>query len=135
MDRSPFYAHPDAAARLPPALRPMAEALDLVPACPHWPDGWVPYGYPDAPRQPLVPDAPPFDDVYRGSWRSPGVCLRLALSHPSVPAEVADRLRADHPTQIGADGALYLYGIDRRSQRLNVEAVVERLAATLAGQP
>jgi hypothetical protein len=115
-------------ATLPAELVPYAEALDLRPARPIWDVGWRAYEWP-APIAPLIPDAPPYDGVYRGSWISPGVCVRLDLD--AVPERVRACLHARHPDRIGGDGALYEFGVASSSQRRNRDDAVLALALLL----
>lgn len=126
----PFFLPDDE--RLPPELRPLAAALDLASVRPDFHRGWLAAAWPAAPAEPLRPGAPPYDGVYRGSWLSPGVCLRLDLGHPAVPDAVAERLRARHSERIGADGALYRFGVDSTSQRTNRDEVIAWLRRQVA---
>ena len=113
--------------RLPAELSPYAEALELRPARPCV-DGWKAHEWP-APVVPLIPGAPPFDGIYRGSWISPGVCLRLDLD--AVPEPVRTRLRAQHPERIGSDGAFYEFGIASPSQLRNRDDALIALALAI----
>ncbi len=126
---------PVSPAALPPVLLPFADAMDLVAANPRWDTGWRPWKYDQAPPCPLIPGAPPHDGVYRGSWISPGICLRLDLEHPAVGAQLRTYLRTSFSGQVGGDGGFYEYGIEDRSQRTNREQALARLAARVeAGQ-
>lgn len=134
MSRADPYLDARSLALLPPHLAPLAPALDVVTAAPRSERGWIAFSYPEAPTEPLRPGAPPYDGIYRGSWVSPGVCVRLDLGHPAVPPVLAERLRARFPEQIGLDGAFYEYGIDAPSQRDNRDQAVMRLIEHL-GEP
>ena len=117
--------------KLPPGLLPFADALDAVPARPREDVGWIPHRYDQAPPHPLIPNAPPFDGVYRGSWVSPGMCVRLDLVHASLSAPLRAWLRSRFPEQLGGDDGLYEYGIESRSQRTNLQQALARLAAKI----
>lgn len=116
-------------AKLLPELVPYADALELGPAYPRWGIGWRAHGWP-APIVPLIPGAPPYDGIHRGSWISPGVCLRLDLD--AVPEPLRARLRARYPDHIGADGAFYELGIASSSQRRNRDDALIALALKIA---
>jgi hypothetical protein len=115
-------------ARLPTELVPYADALELRAARPSFEEGWRAHDWP-SPTMPLIPGDPPYDGVYRGSWLSPGVCLRLDLS--ALAAPMAALLRARHPDRVGGDGAFYTFGIAHRSQRLNRDEALLSLALAL----
>ncbi|MDC3956618.1 hypothetical protein [Polyangium jinanense] len=117
--------------KLSPALLPFADALDAVPARPIWEVGWTPHRYDQAPKHPLIPNAPPHDGVYRGSWVSPGICVRLDLMHASVSERLRAWLRSRYPEQLGGDDGFYEYGIESRSQRTNLEQALARLEAKI----
>ncbi|HVK68457.1 MAG TPA: hypothetical protein VM694_28560, partial [Polyangium sp.] len=118
--------------KLLPSLLPFADALDAVPARPTSEEvGWTPHRYDQAPPHPLIPNAPPYDGVYRGSWVSPGMCVRLDLMHPALSERLRAWLRARFPEQVGGDDGFYEYGIESRSQRTNLEQALARLAAKL----
>jgi hypothetical protein len=114
---------------LPAELVPYAEALELRCASPREDRGWIAPGWP-APTVPLIPGAPPYDGRFRGSWISPGVCVRLDLE--AVPEPLRSQLRARHPERIGADGAFYEYGIATSSQRSNRQEALLALALAVA---
>lgn len=122
---------PISLSRLSPTLLPFADALDAVPARPHEEVGWTPYRYDQAPAHPLIPNAPPYDGVYRGSWVSPGICVRLDLMHAALDARLRAWLRSRYPEQVGGDDGFYEYGIESRSQRTNLEQALARLAAKI----
>jgi hypothetical protein len=105
--------------KLPPELVALAAALDIASCRPSWAEGWGCSQFLGAPFWPLIPNAPPFDGVRRASWVSPGVCLRLDLSHPAVPAALREALLDAHPAHVGEGGAFYEYGIESTSQATN----------------
>ncbi len=111
---------------LPSELHLLEAALDIVTCSPRQ-AGWLPPAYPDAPRESLRPGAPPDDGVYRASWLSPGVCVRLDLQHPRVPDSLANQLRKSSPEALGSDEALYVYGVDSTSQRDNRDHALDTL--------
>ncbi|TKD08505.1 hypothetical protein [Polyangium fumosum] len=118
--------------KLSPGLLPFADALDAAPARPMSEDvGWLPYHYAQAPAHPIIPGDPPYDGVYRGSWVSPGICVRLDLTHPSLSARLRAWLRARFPEQVGGDDGFYEYGIESRSQRTNLQQALARLEAKI----
>jgi hypothetical protein len=123
---------PRDAAELPPPLQPLCDAIELVLAAPEYGRGWTAPAYPAAPPHPLREGAPPYDGIYRASWTSPGVCVRLDLAHVAVPAELRALLCAMFPTQVGADEGFYEYGVDHRSQRVNRDYALAQLAAKVA---
>jgi hypothetical protein len=125
--RDAYYLDARSVAQLPSEWKHLVVAADLVCAVPRFDDGWRAFGYPDAPPEPLRAGAPPYDGVHRGSWTSPGVCLRLDLDHPVVPPALRDQLRRRSPDPIGADGAWYRFGVDSTSQRVNRDAAVAEL--------
>lgn len=55
---------------LPAVLAPYEAAITVASAGPR-PDGWHAGRLADAPTVPLVPGAPPYDGVYRGSFTDP----------------------------------------------------------------
>jgi hypothetical protein len=119
--------------RLPVELHPLAEAMAGLTAQPRSARGWTPYGYEDvAPPVPLIPDAPPDDGIYRGSWVSPGICLRIDLTHPAVDDDLRASLEGRFPEQIGKDHGFYEYGVECTSQRGNLEQALARLAQKVA---
>lgn len=116
---------------LPAALVPFAEAIEIVPASTRYATGYHAYGFPQAPHHPLIEGQPPHDGIYRASFISRALCVRLDLRHPSVSEELREQLKREFPEQIGEDQALYEYGVDERvSQRTNRD----RAIATLAGK-
>jgi hypothetical protein len=118
--------------QLPEELASMFEAIDIVSCRVSEAEGWKPHGYPAASRRPVIPGAPPYDGVYRGSWISPGICVRLDLTHPSVPSRVSAGLRERFPSQVGTDDAFYEYGIAASSQRTNRDDALLALALAVA---
>lgn len=119
---------------VPGELRPFVAAIDIV-SCRPSAVGWTSPEHPHAPVEALRPGSPPYDGVYRASWMSPGVCVRLDLDHGCVPPPLVERLRALFPEKLGADGNLYEYGVDFTSQRDNRDYAVDelRLAIVQAG--
>ncbi len=115
--------------KLPEELVPYAEALEMRPARPREDVGWQAYEWP-APPVPLIPGAPPYDGVYRGSWISPGVCVRLDLN--AVPKTIRTHLVTRYPDRIGTDGAFYEFGIALSSQRGNRDEALIALALKIA---
>jgi len=113
---------------LPQELAPYAEVLELRVARPTsvgWETpGWV------APVVPLTPGAPPHDGVYRGSWVSPAICVRLDLAQ--LPPQIADALRVAHPERVGADDGFYELCSASRSQRTNRDDALIALALKVA---
>lgn len=113
---------------LPQELAPYAEAMELRVARPTS-AGWETPGW-AAPVVPLTPGAPPYDGVYRGSWISPAISVRLDLSQ--LPAKLADALRAAHPENVGADDGFYELRSASRSQRTNRDDALLALALKVA---
>ncbi len=111
--------------KLPGELLPYADALEIRPARPRADIGWLAYEWP-APVVPLIPGAPPYDGIYRGSWISRGVCVRLDLN--AVPESIRTYLRVHHSHRIGSDGAFYEFGIASSSQRCNRDDALISLA-------
>jgi hypothetical protein len=117
--------------QLPSELVPLCAALRIAPCRPDA-DGWRSPELPAAPVWPLVPGAPPFDGVYRASWISPGVCVRLELTHAVVPSALPAALAARLAEQLGGDGAFYELGIRSSSQRDDRDAAILALALKIA---
>ena|GEM_PF-4721701 len=105
-------------AKLPEELVPYADALDIGPARPRADVGWQAHAWP-APVVPLIPGAPPYDDVYRASWISPGVCVRLDLN--ALPGPIRTHLTTRYADRMGDDGGFYEFGIVCSSQLRNRE--------------
>jgi hypothetical protein len=128
--------------RLPAELWPMASALELIPCRPVWHDtepasgagasGWGVPPHRGAPVHPLIPNAPPYDGVFRGSWVSPGICLRCELTNATIPAAVRKCLQHAYIDQIGTDGYFYEYGIESKSQHNNAENAILNFAIKVA---
>ena len=116
---------------MPAELQPLAAALELF-TCRPLDDGWSSPQLPNAPVWPLVPGAAPFDGVYRGSWISPGLCLRLDLVPPVVAAPLRASLIERFAMHVGTDGAFYEYGIASCCQRSNRDAAILALALKVA---
>jgi hypothetical protein len=123
---------PRDAADLPLSLQPLCEAIEIVCASPTYGRGWTALGYPASPPHPLREGASPYDGIYRASWTSPGVCVRLDLTHAAVSAELRALLCATFPAQVGADEGFYEYAVDHRSQRVNRDDALAQLAAKVA---
>jgi hypothetical protein len=119
--------------RLPAALVAFANAIEIVTARTRYGTGYHAYGYPEAPWHPFVEGQPPHDGVYRGSFISRILCVRLDLQHPSVSAELRERLMRDFPGQVGGDQGFYEYSVDERiSQRTNRDRAIASLAAKVS---
>jgi hypothetical protein len=115
--------------RLLDPLVALADAIDVVTASCRYETGYQAYGFPEAPRHPRVEGEPPYDGRYRGSFISKALCLRLDLRHPSVPAELRERLSRAFPAQVGGDQAFYEYCVDERAtMRINRDEAVLSLA-------
>lgn len=116
--------------RLPDTLVTLANAIDVVTTSMRYATGYLAHGFPEAPHHPLVEGQPPHDGVHRGSFVSMALCVRLDLQHPSVSAELRDRLTRAFPAQIGGDQSLYEYSVDERaSQRTNRDRAIASLAS------
>ena len=116
--------------RLPAALVTFADAIEIVTARTRYGIGYHAYGYPQAPWHPFVEGQPPHDGIHRASFISRILCVRLDLQHPSVPAELRERLRSDFSEQVGGDQGFYEYSVDERiSQRTNRDRAIASLAA------
>jgi len=111
--------------KLPEELVAYADALEIRPARPREDIGWLAYEWP-APVVPLIPGAPPYDGIYRGSWISRGVCVRFDLN--AVPESIRTYLCAHHADRIGSDGAFYEFGITASSQHRNRDDALISLA-------
>ncbi|MFT5357815.1 MAG: hypothetical protein ACI9KE_005052 [Polyangiales bacterium] len=91
--------------------------------------------WPDAPVIP--PRGEPYDERGRfdldrfPNYVSPRICLRLDLKHPSVPAHLSWRLAQQNPSDLGEDGALYLYESSEHSQHANEVLARARLTELL----
>lgn len=122
------------AARLPDILAPFADAIDVVTASCRYETGYQAYGFSEAPRHPRVEGEPPYDGIYRGSFISRALCVRLDLRHPSVPPEIGERLSRAFPAQVGGDQGFYEYCFNERtSQRVNREEAYLSLAVKIEG--
>ena len=114
---------------LPEALVLFADAIEIVTASSRYATGYQAYGFPEAPHHPLIEGQPPHDGIYRASFISRALCVRLDLRHPSVSEELREQLKRDFPGQIGGDQAFYEYGVDERvSQRINRDQAIASLA-------
>jgi hypothetical protein len=120
---------PTDASRLPAPLVALADAIEIVTARTRYATGYQAYGYPEAPWHPIVEGQPPHDGIHRASFISRILCVRLDLRHPSVSAELRERLMRAHPEQVGGDQAFYEYAVDERaSQRANRDHAIASLA-------
>lgn len=117
------------ASLLPEALVPFADAMEVVTTRSRYATGYQAYGFPEAPHHPFIEGQPPHDGIYRASFVSMALCVRLDLQHPSVSEELREQLKRDFSEQIGGDQAFYEYVLDERaSQRTNRARVIANLA-------
>jgi hypothetical protein len=120
---------PTDASHLPATLIDLAQAIDFSTTRSLDATGYVANGFPEAPHHPREEGQPPYDGVYRASFVSTAICVRLDLQHPSVPAELRQRLVHGFPQQIGKDQAFYEYSVDEHvSQRINLGRALASLA-------
>jgi catechol 2,3-dioxygenase-like lactoylglutathione lyase family enzyme len=127
LSKAALVAHDLDPSNLPASLRPYVAALqlDLVMATPSG------YRARDLVHARFV-DAPgvfPHDGGHATiQFLDPGICLRLALTHPAVPGWLAERLRVGCAALLGGDDALYVYSRDPRSQMRNRGLAIRQLA-------
>jgi hypothetical protein len=120
-------AHDLDPSNLPDSLKPYVAALqlDLVVANP---DGYRARNLVHA-RFVDAPGVFPHDQGHVPmQFLDPGICIRLALTHPVVPGWLAERLRVSCAALLGGDDALYVYSRDPRSQMRNRGLAIRQLA-------
>lgn len=117
------------ASLLPEALVPFADAMEVVKTQNRYATGYQAYGFPEAPHHPFIEGQPPYDGIYRATFSSTTLCVRLDLQHPTVSEELREQLKRDFSDQIGGDQAFYEYVVDERvSQLTNRARVIANVA-------
>jgi hypothetical protein len=112
---------------LPRSLRPVCDAIEVgvMHVDPRA------FGAAGALEFPLVDSSGVHRETgaYWSSYVETGIYIRLDLSHPDVPAQLASELRVRHDDLVGTDGALYEHERATRSQHVNRSVAIARLAA------